>query len=374
MNMSEDRELKQPPCPEELRVLPVVSVTTHGPRLKPADIPRVSSRLDWRDRLGHWKARWGIGRKSYTVDPGLYALGAPDERSPVVVSANYRFSFDLLRRDMEGLDAWILSLDTGGINVWCAAGKGTFGTEELVSRVASTGLGEIVSHRTLILPQLGAPGIAAHEVKEHSGFKVRYGPVRSRDLPSYLEAGMKADAGMRRVTFTFRERLVLIPMELLPALRWSLPALALLWLLGGWGGWGYSLGALRANGLNLTAAFLGAVAAGAVAAPLLLPWLPGRAFSLKGALTGLLWAVLFITLFSDKLPGAFPSRAWESAVWLLALPSLSAFLALNFTGSSTITSLSGVRKEFRYAAPLQAAGALSGLLLWITGHFLTGGS
>ena len=65
---------------------------------------------------------------NYKVDPGLYAIGNPNERSPVLVTANYKMSFDNLREALPGRDAWILVLDTRGINVWCAAGKGTFGT------------------------------------------------------------------------------------------------------------------------------------------------------------------------------------------------------------------------------------------------------
>ena len=82
---------------------------------------------------------WAIGRSRYAVAPGLYALGAPDPWSPVFVTANYKLSFDRLRTAAPGLNAWILVLDTRGINVWCAAGKGTFGTDEVVRRIEATG-------------------------------------------------------------------------------------------------------------------------------------------------------------------------------------------------------------------------------------------
>ena len=99
-----------------------------------------SRELTWRDRVAHWKARWGMGRMHMSVTPGLYRLGAPDRQAPVFVTANYKLSFDALRSNLAGLDAWILVLDTKGVNVWCAAGKGTFGTEELVRRVRQTEL------------------------------------------------------------------------------------------------------------------------------------------------------------------------------------------------------------------------------------------
>ena len=79
---------------------------------------------------------------NYKVDPGLYALGEPNADSPVLVSANYKLSFDALRSALPGRNFWILVIDTDGINVWCAAGKGTFSTEELVSRIESSGLAQ----------------------------------------------------------------------------------------------------------------------------------------------------------------------------------------------------------------------------------------
>ena len=160
--------------------------------------PLVSADLTAADRRGTLKVRWSIGRMNYTVDPGLYALGTPDGDSPVLVSANYKLSFDRLRSTMTGRSAWILVLDTKGVNVWCAAGKGTFGTDELVKRIKAARLTEVVNHRRLILPQLGAPGVAGQVIPKETGFRVVYGPVMAEDLPAFLDAGRKATPEMRR--------------------------------------------------------------------------------------------------------------------------------------------------------------------------------
>lgn len=138
----------------------------------PADpVPQVATKLGWRDYLGTLRVRCNILRMVYTVEPGLYAVGLPTPDSPVFVSSNYKLSFDSLRKELAGIDGWILVLDTKGINVWCASGKGTFGTDEIVQRVETSGLAKVVSHRTLIVPQLGAPDVAAHEVKKRSAFR-----------------------------------------------------------------------------------------------------------------------------------------------------------------------------------------------------------
>ncbi len=320
------------------------------------DIPEVSAELGINDVLGGWKARWAINRMDYAVAPGIYRVGAPDESSPVLVSANYKMSFDALRKELKGLDAWILVLDTKGVNVWCAAGKGTFGTAELVRRIAMTGLGSLVSHRTLILPQLGAPGVAAHKVKALSGFRVVYGPVRARDIKTFIQAGMKATTAMRRVEFTLMDRLATSPVELVGVLKPILIISVLLFIvhMSGW---------VKVSWDGIYP-FLGAIIIGTVVAPALLPWIPGPAFAWKGGFAGLAWAVGVIYMNSVLL---HPQGLWIALAYIFLLPAIAGFLTMNYTGASTYTSLSGVKKEMKYAVPLTAIMTITGLLAGIIG-------
>ena len=305
---------------------------------------------------------------NYKVDPGLYALGNPGENSPVLVTANYKMSFDKLRNALPGRDAWILVLDTKGINVWCAAGKGTFGTSELVARITACGLNQIVSHREVILPQLGGPGVSAHQVKKASGFKVIYGPIRAVDLPAFLDAGLKATPDMRMKSFTAWERVELIPIELVGALKAGIPVLLIfflvdsLWRTGGF--WTHGL----IHGVYSLLVILAAILAGAVLTPLFLPWLPGRAFSLKGLIPGVVVAFV-LTVFRDDVLGT-RAGGFETAGWFFIILAISTFLAMNFTGSSTYTSLSGVKKEMRWAVPSQIGAGILGLGLWIGSHII----
>jgi len=338
---------------------PVAESLARAPAPPPEIWPTVSE-LTWADRWDHWQARWGYRRDAHRVAPGLYALGQPDDRSPVFVTANYTLSFDALRSSLAGRDAYILTLDTQGVNVWCAAGKGAFGTQELARRIQATRLAEVVSHRTLILPQLGASGVSAHEVRKQSGFKVEYGPVRAADLPAYLAAG-QATPAMRRVTFTLAERAVLIPIELVHTAWQTLAAAIVLYLLIGWPG---AVGAAAAS-LAGTALF-----------PLLLPWLPTRDFSSKGFILGGLVALPIAWWAYQAGAGqAAGLRGAQAVALLLGLPAVTAFLALNFTGSTPITSPSGVKREMyryiRWMAGLAGVGALTTLALaiarWIGG-------
>ena len=97
--------------------------------------------------------------------------------------------------------------------------------------------------------------------------------------------------------------------------------------------------------------------------PLLLPYLPGRAYSIKGFSIGIIIALILLYLRDINL-SAWPGRV-EAMAWLLIFPAVSGYLAMNFTGCSTYTSLSGVKKEMRWALPLEIACGAVGLVMWI---------
>ncbi len=341
-----------------------ISFITHNGR----QIPRVPTELNWADTLGSWKARWGIGRMNYTVEPGLYAVGEPTADSPVFVTANYKMSFDRLRSALTDRSGWILVLDTKGINVWCAAGKGTFETEELVGRIEDVGLGEIVAHKKLIVPQLGATGISAHLVRRQSRFQVVYGPVRAEDLPTFLDGGMKATEQMRRVTFPLADRIVLIPVELVGWGKYILFAAACFLLLAGLSREGYSSKLVASDGVRSVLILLASYLAAGILGPALLPWLPGRAFSVKGVWIGLV-ASIVLGLQSWGWWNSWDGRL-DVLAWFLIMSAVASFVVMNFTGASTYTSLSGVKREMRIAVPVQLICALAGVGLWLAGRFI----
>jgi len=241
-------------------------------------------------------------------------------------------------------------LDTKGINVWCAAGEGTFGTEELVNRIEVTGLRDVVRRRVLILPQLGAPGVAAHEVKQRSGFRVEYGPVRAVDLPEYMKT-RRATPEMRRVQFTLVDRLTVALVDMVAAcLPMAVVALVM-----------YFIG-----GLNAALAVVAVVMAGEVLFPILLPFIPTRQFSSKGFLLGLLVAIPFsLAAFLGHPEAAGWLRVAGALNYLLAMPPVVAFLALLFTGSTTFTSRTGVRGEIFTYTPVMAWMFGAGMILAI---------
>ena len=324
------------------------------------EIKTTTSEITVSNRLDHLAARLGIKRSEHRVEPGLYALGEPAKDAPVFVSANYSLSFDALRSSLAGINGYILVLDTKGVNVWCAAGKGTFGTDELVHRIEVTGLADVVDNRVLIVPQLGATGVAAHKVKSRTGFKVEYGPVRASDLPEYLKDHRATDE-MRRVRFTLLDRMVLAPVDLLLMPKILLVAILGISLIGGYMG---------------VFAAIAAVIAGTVLFPILLPLLPTKDFSTKGYILGFL-----VTLPFSWNAFMTPDKIWWmhkglALSYLLVMPPITAFFALNFTGSTTFTSVVGVKKEiYRYVPKMAWMFGIGVLLMivlrliWIVGGF-----
>jgi hypothetical protein len=327
-------------------------------------IDMVSTRLGWKDYFGGFKARWGINRDNYKVAPGLYAVGNPDKGSNVFVTANYKLTFDVLRKNLVGVDGWLLVLDTKGVNVWCAAGKGTFGTEELIERIEKSGLSRVVDHKKIIVPQLGAVGVSACEVKSATGFEVIYGPVRACDINLFLDNGLKSDGVMRQAKFTFYDRLVVVPMEMVIALKYFLVAAVIVLLVAG----------LRIEDkvfvINFKdcifglSALVGAFISGTILGPLMLPFLPGRSFSFKGFFMGLITAGFLADLFG------VPIKNIEFIGMSLVVIAASSFFTMNFTGTSTYTSLSGVMKDMRVGMPLQAVAMTLGVVLYVIAKFL----
>lgn len=313
-------------------------------------LKQTDSRITICNSLDHFLARWGINRSGHRVDPGLYSIGDPGKDSPVFISANYTLSFDALRKELGSIDGYILVLDTKGVNVWCAAGKGTFGTEELVNRIEAASLSDLVDHRKVIVPQLGAAGVCAREVKNRSGFKVEFGPVRAEDIPEYMKTG-KATPEMRKVRFNLYDRIILIPVELVQSIIPMLFAAMIAWFAAGIFGV-----------MGIIAAFL----SGVILFPILMPWIPSRDFSSRGIILGIMTALPFVLLtFSSLRDG--PS--WKTLIiptaYLLTLSPVTAYLALNFTGSTPFTSKTGVKREMKIYLPVMGIMMAIGIICFI---------
>lgn len=327
-------------------------------------VPKVKTKMDQSDIKSTILVRSGIGRHNYKIAPGLYGVGNPDKTSEVLVTANFKLTFDHLRRELENINAWILVLDTRGVNVWCAAGKGTFSTQELVKRIKLCSLEKVVDHKRVIVPQLGATGVAARTVKKESGFRVVYGPVRAKDIPAFLENKRKANKKMRMVTFTFMERLILTPVEINMILKPALITSVVLILLSGFGPGIFSFSTAFGRGMVAVLALFVGIISGAVITPTLLPYIPFKEFAAKGIISGTVFAALLFLSISSSIIGV---AAFISL--FLFIIATSSFLSMNFTGATPFTSPSGVEKEMKRFIPVQLIALVISTGLWIYSAF-----
>jgi hypothetical protein len=118
--------------------------------------------------------------------------------------------------------------------------------------------------------------------------------------------------------------------------------------------------------LKLNYGILIAYLVGVTLFPVLLPWIPTQDFSSKGFILG---AAITLPLAVMELSGN-PGVIWWSvagsiaALFMTIMPA-TAFFALNFTGSTTFTSKTGVQREMFKYIPLMAWTFGIGLILEI---------
>jgi hypothetical protein len=272
------------------------------------------------------------------VIPGLYAVGEPNTDSPVLVTGNYDLTVRRLVQAVDGrLEAWILVVDSSGINVWCGAGGGFLTAERVCGALRMSALEDIVHHRILILPQLCANGVDGWRIRQDTGWEVRWGPVRAIDIPEYIAAdGVKTEA-MRSVRFPLRDRL-----EMMAATLGFYSLIILVPVAIFWRGmfWPVSIGML---GISTFYAIVH-------------PWLPGRdglAKSLPLALISLVGMAAYSVIL-DPVP---TPRMFNRALGIVAL---SVFTGAELQGMSPL--MRGEQANWGWEAVI---GGVLGLIYWL---------
>jgi NAD-dependent dihydropyrimidine dehydrogenase PreA subunit len=152
----------------------------------------------------------------FPCETGLVEIGRPGRDSPVILTCNYRLTVERVKRALEGIDAYLLVANSRGVNVWCAATGGLLSNHDVVSVLKTSGVGDRVDHRRVILPQLAATGIEGRSVRERTGWNVVWGPVEAAALPAFLRSGLEATEAMRSVEFRWPQRCEM-------AVAWAFP-------------------------------------------------------------------------------------------------------------------------------------------------------
>lgn len=279
------------------------------------DVPRLRHRTTLRSILVDlWALLFRILPPYPKVEPRLYRVGHPDQTSPVLATGNFDLTVRRVVRALDGkVDCWLLVADSGGINVWCAAGGGYFTADKVIAAVRASGVQNVVDHHALILPQLCANGVDGWRIREELGWGVHWGPVRAEDIPVYLEAGRRKTDETRWITFPVRDRLEMVLATLgFYGLLILLPV-ALLWRSLFWPV------AVSMVGLSLFYAVT-------------VPWLPGRDGLAKAVpLAGIALAGLYVySSFFGHLP---PRQLFN---WTVGLTALAVFTGGELQGMSPL--------------------------------------
>jgi acetyl-CoA decarbonylase/synthase complex subunit gamma len=122
------------------------------------------------------------------VKPGLYSVGEPNEKSPVMFTTNFSLTYFTVRADIEKskLPAWMLVVDTEGQSVMTAFAAGKLTPESVAKAIEDEKLKEKNARGEIIIP--GMVSRMSGKLNELSGLKVTVGPRESSGLPKMMKS------------------------------------------------------------------------------------------------------------------------------------------------------------------------------------------
>ncbi len=306
--------------------------------------------------LGQWAslkvvmAWFDAFKTTYVVRPGLYYTGdSYDIDTPLLVTSNYLMTVWVVARAVRGRSVRLLVVDTDGINVWCAAGKGRFGNAAILEQVERYDRGVLAKGKwvKLILPKLGLAGVDIKGLREHKVHGM-IGPVRADDIGAFLDAPKLRDQVVDQMVFDLRARTFTWLPGMIQLLTYTSAIVLVLVILHLWTGFTAPFGML------VIAAVI------ATAYPILFPWIPGKRFAVKGlwlagaVIAGLVLSVLF---------GQLEPRQLAAAVFFTLGGAL--FMGLSYTGNSAVSNYSRVRKETAAFLPAAVVFFLLAAVTWL---------
>jgi acetyl-CoA decarbonylase/synthase complex subunit gamma len=128
-------------------------------------------------------------QKPVQVEPKLYDIGEPGDKSPLLVTTNFSLTFYSVLSEVEAsrVPARLLAVDTEGTSVLTAWAADKFGPEQIKKAMQATGALEKLdaAYRRPVIPGLVA--VISGELEEEIGCGVIVGPKEAGALPSFLK-------------------------------------------------------------------------------------------------------------------------------------------------------------------------------------------
>jgi acetyl-CoA decarbonylase/synthase complex subunit gamma len=121
------------------------------------------------------------------VKPGLYSVGDPTDKSPLLFTTNFSLTYFTVRADVEKskLPVWLLVVDTEGQSVMTSFAAGKLTPESVAKLIESAGIKEKSARNEIVIP--GMVSRMSGKLNELTGMKVVVGPRESSGLPKMLK-------------------------------------------------------------------------------------------------------------------------------------------------------------------------------------------
>ncbi|HUW55385.1 MAG TPA: acetyl-CoA decarbonylase/synthase complex subunit gamma [Planctomycetota bacterium] len=126
-------------------------------------------------------------QKPVQVEPKLYAVGEPDETSPLLFTTNFSLTYYSVENDVEAsrVPSWLLAVDTEGTSVLTAYSGDKLNEEIVKKAMDAAEVEKKVKHRKLIIP--GYVAVMSGKLEETTGWEIMVGPRESSVIPKYLQ-------------------------------------------------------------------------------------------------------------------------------------------------------------------------------------------
>jgi acetyl-CoA decarbonylase/synthase complex subunit gamma len=142
-----------------------------------------------------WLPLWTLRQNIYTdpqkplqMDPGLYAIGEPNDRSPLLVTSNFSLTYFIVSTEAEasGVACHLAVVDAEGLSVLTAWSAGKFSGDRVAKALREMKAAERVSHHTVIIP--GYVPVISGELEDAlgDGWHVLVGPQEASDIAPFF--------------------------------------------------------------------------------------------------------------------------------------------------------------------------------------------
>jgi acetyl-CoA decarbonylase/synthase complex subunit gamma len=126
-------------------------------------------------------------QKPLQIEPKMYPVGQPDDKSPVLVTTNFSLTYYTVLGEVEAskVPAYIVSVDTEGMSVLTAWAAEKFTPEKISAALKKFSVQDTVSHKQLVIP--GYVAVMSGDLEEQSGYRIIVGPKEASGIPAFLK-------------------------------------------------------------------------------------------------------------------------------------------------------------------------------------------